>query len=58
MRPDDLRLAALIARKYASAVETKLYWDMTTSEAKREVSEAKRLATLLDDEAERTEGEQ
>ena len=55
MRPDDLRLAAVIARKYATAVETKLYWDMSTSGARREISEAERIADLLEAEAEKEE---
>ena len=57
MRPDDLRLAAVIARKYASAVETKLYWEMSTSAAKFEIAEANRVAGLLEVEAERRDEE-
>ena len=55
MRSDDLRLAARIARKYATAVETKLYWEMSTSVARREISEAERIAGLLEAEAEKEE---
>jgi hypothetical protein len=48
MKREELKAAADFLRKYATAVETKLYWDMSTSEAKNEIREAKRLATLLD----------
>ena len=55
MRPEDYRIAALIVRKYATAVETKLYWEMSTSVARREISEAERIAGLLEAEAEKEE---
>ena len=57
MRPEDYRIAALIVRKYVAAVETKLYWDMSTSTARGEITEAKRVAEMLEGEAEKTEGE-
>jgi hypothetical protein len=51
MTLEDMHAAAELLRKYATAVETKLYWNMSTSEAKAEIKEAKRLASILDDEA-------
>lgn len=57
MRPEDYRIAALIVRKYATAVETKLYWDMSTSAARCEIAEAKKVAEMLETEAEKAEGE-
>lgn len=51
MKYEDAIAAARIARKYAAAVETKLYWDMTTREARAEIAEASRVAELLEDEA-------
>ncbi len=51
MNPDDYIAAARLVRKYATAVETTLYWKMTTRAAKEEVLEATRLAELLEDEA-------
>lgn len=47
MNREDLEAAADFLRKYATAVETKLYWNMSTREAKAEIQEAKRLASLL-----------
>lgn len=47
MKREDLLAAADFLKKYAVAVETKLYWSMSTSEAKAEINEAKRLASLL-----------
>lgn len=41
----------MFLRKYARAVETKLYWNMSTSEAKKEIAEAERLAELLESAA-------
>jgi hypothetical protein len=49
MKREDLLAAADFLRKYATAVETKLYWNMSTSEAKNEIKEVKRLAGLLED---------
>jgi hypothetical protein len=51
VNPDDYIAAARLVRKYATAVETTLYWKMTTREAKEEVLEATRVAELLEDEA-------
>jgi hypothetical protein len=51
VNPDDYIAAARLVRKYATAVETTLYWKMTTRAAKEEVLEATRLAELLEDEA-------
>lgn len=38
-------------RKYVTAVEKTLYWNMTTREAKEEIKEATRLADVLEEEA-------
>ncbi len=51
MNSDDYIAAARIVRKYATAVETTLYWKMSTREAKEEVIEAARVAGLLEEEA-------
>ena len=48
MNRDDLEAAAILLRKYAAAVETKLYWSMSTREARQEIAETKRLAELLE----------
>jgi len=48
---DDLIGAARIVRKYIAAVESTLYWNMSTRQAKDEVEEATRVAELLEDEA-------
>ena len=48
MSREELEAAAMIIRKYVVAVETKLYWNMSTSEAKKEIAEAERLAELLE----------
>ncbi len=52
MKREDLASAADFLRKYAVAVETKLYWSMSTSEAKAEIKEARRLASMLTEAAE------
>jgi len=52
MKREDLVAAADFLRKYATAVETKLYWSMSTSEAKAEIKEVKRLASILTEVAE------
>jgi len=49
MTREDMEAAADFLKKYATAVETKLYWNMSTSEAKNEIKEVKRLAGLLED---------
>jgi hypothetical protein len=51
MRYDDIISAARIARKYAIAVESKLYWNMSPLEAQTEIGEAERIANLLEEEA-------
>ena len=51
MTREELEAAAMVIRKYSAAVEKTLYWGMTTSEAKREISEAERLAELLESAA-------
>ena len=51
IKREDMETMAELLRKYAVAVETKLYWNMSTSEAKAEIKEAKRLASILEDEA-------
>jgi len=48
---EDLIAAARIVRKYITAVESTLYWNMSTRQAKDEVEEATRVAELLEDEA-------
>ena len=50
MSPEDLLTAARIAKKYAVAVENKLYWDMSPLEAQTEITEAERIASLLEAE--------
>jgi hypothetical protein len=50
MSPEDLLTAARIAKKYAVAVENKLYWDMSPIEAQTEIAEAERIASLLEAE--------
>jgi len=51
MKCEDLIAAAKLMRKYSTAVETTLYWNMTTREAKEEIKEADRLAALLEEAA-------
>jgi len=51
MMYEDLITAARIARKYAYAVETKLYWNMSPLEAQTTIAEAERIADLLELEA-------
>lgn len=51
MKYEDLIGAAAMLRKYATAVETTLYWNMTTREAKDEIKEIVRLAEALEEEA-------
>jgi len=51
MKYDDIISAARIARKYAIAVESKLYWNMSPLEAQTEIGEAERIANLLEEEA-------
>lgn len=51
MKYEDLIAAARVVRKYARAVESTLYWNMTTREAKEEVAEAERIAEVLEDAA-------
>lgn len=48
---DDLTTASCILRKYAIAVESKLYMYMKTDEAFTEIRTANRLASLLDSHA-------
>lgn len=48
MNREDMEAMAAIVRKYAVAVETTLYWKMTTGEARRELTEAQRLLAVLD----------
>ena len=55
MKYEDLIAAARIARKYAAAVETKLYWNMTPIEAQGGITEAKRIADLFEKEAAKEE---
>ena len=50
MSPEDLLIAARIVKKYAVAVENKLYWDMSPIMAQTEITEAERIASLLEAE--------
>jgi len=50
MSPEDLLTAARIVKKYAVAVENKLYWDMSPIVAQTEITEAERIASLLEAE--------
>jgi hypothetical protein len=51
MKSEDLKTAAKLARKYAIAVESKLYWNMSPIEAHEAIEEAQRIAVLLEAEA-------
>lgn len=51
MTRTDLESIARVLRKYASAVETTLYWNMSTSEAKKEIAETERLMAVVESEA-------
>lgn len=51
MKYEDLLTAAKIARRYAVAVESKLYWNMSPLEAQTAITEAERIAGLLEEEA-------
>jgi hypothetical protein len=48
MKREDLLIAARIVRKYISAVETTLYWNMTTREARDVIAEASTVAEMLE----------
>lgn len=48
MTPDDATVILAILRKYIRAVETKLYWDMSTSEARKEIAETERLIAVVE----------
>ena len=51
MKYEDIIAASAMLRKYVTAVEKTLYWNMTTREAKEEIKEATRLADVLEEEA-------
>lgn len=51
MNKEDMEEVASYLRKYARAVETSLYWKMSTSEAKKEIATAERLAGLVESAA-------
>jgi len=51
MTYEDLIATARVVRKYISAVESTLYWNMSTRQTKDEIAEATRIAELLEDEA-------
>lgn len=55
MTKEDLEKIANYLRKYARAVETSLYWKMSTSEAKKEITTAERLAGLVEAAAKTTQ---
>lgn len=48
MKREDLLVTARIVRKYISAVETTLYWNMTTREARDAIAEATAVAEMLE----------
>lgn len=48
MTPEDLELAATYLRKYAAAVESKLYINMKIPQAHDEIAVAERLAGQLE----------
>lgn len=52
MTPQDYIKAASILRKYANAVESKLYMNMKIPEAHQAIADAERLAKLLEEAAE------
>ena len=58
MTRTDLEAIVHVLRKYASAVETTLYWNMSTSEAKKEIAETERLMAVVEYEAEKLTGKQ
>lgn len=47
MTKADYEAAARIVLKYAAAVETTLYWKMTTAEARGAIAEARAVAAVL-----------
>lgn len=51
MRYEDIIAAAVIVRKYIGAVDSTLYWNMTTRQAKDEITEAERVLNLLEEAA-------
>lgn len=51
MKFEDLIAAARVVRKYITAVESTLYWNMSTRAAKDEIAEATRVAEILEDAA-------
>jgi len=50
---EDYTEAAALLRKYATAVESKLYIDMKVEQAHQEIGESERLAFLLEQAAAR-----
>lgn len=58
MTPSFLRLVGDYLRKYAAAVESKLYIDMKTEDAHNEIDTAESLASTLYNEAASLEAEQ
>lgn len=48
MRYEDLVAAARIVKKYITAVEATLYWNMTTRQTKEEIAEAERVLDILE----------
>ena len=52
---EDLTSAAQIARKYAAAVRTKLYWNMSPTEADAAIAESERVAEVLDAAADKVD---
>ena len=52
MNYDEACLAAEICRRYAAAVEKRLYMDMTTNQAREAIAVVEQLASNLDKYAE------
>jgi len=50
---EDLRSAAKVLTKYAAAVEKHLYMDMKTEDAQVAINEAKRLAEIFNEAADK-----
>ena len=53
MTYEEVKAAALVCSKYATAVEAKLYMDMKTDEAQAEIDLALRLSKVLNNFADK-----
>lgn len=47
MKTEDIDEIIFMLRKYSIAIETKLYWDMSTREARVELSKIDHLVAIL-----------